>query len=172
MTNNNFSSPKIFNKKYSNVPINVSNKDKIIKSSPTISSQSNNSSNIKPSPIISSQKEFNNLPNIYDKEKIIKLFPTPNINKSNNYPQIYLPPISQKVEVKTGIFESIKSGFFMSMGMRVFDEIFGSREVKVIENKENKECLELKKMLEKCMLENNNGCKEFYENMKKYNCKV
>jgi len=59
------------------------------------------------------------------------------------------------------------------MGSRIFDGIFGSREVKVKENMENNKCLELKDMLEKCMLENKNeSCREFYEKMKEYNCKV
>jgi hypothetical protein len=160
MTNNNnkkFSSPKIFTKKYSNLPSSSSKND-----TNNQSNLKNNSSNI-------------TLPNI-EKEKIINQYPIPN-NKSNisnnvplpnlssqtsKYSQIYVPPIPNRLEVKTGIFDSIKAGFFMSMGSRLFDGIFGNREVKVIENKEDNKCLELKEMFEKCMKENNESCKDFF----------
>jgi hypothetical protein len=205
--NNKFSSPKIFSKKYSNIPYNTS-LNNLPKTFSSNTFSSNNSSN-NPSNIFSSNTSSNNPPKTFssntssnntfssntssnnissnnlNKNKIIenvdtkdnnaklppiKSFPTPNQQNQQNLP-VYIPTPSQKVEVKTDIFEAIKTGFFISMGQRFFDGIFGNREVKV-ENENTSKCLELKEIYEKCIKEDNNNCKEFYEKMKEYRCKL
>jgi hypothetical protein len=171
MKNNNnkkFYSTKIFTNKYSNSP---SSSPQNINSSPKINTNNqsnlkNNSSNIT---LPNIQKPYfqNNKHNISNNNIL------PNFSSQiSKYPQISVPPPQQKVDIKTGIFDSIKAGFFISMGSRLFDGIFGSRELKVIENNDDNKCLELKEMLDKCMKENNESCKDFYDKMKNYNCKL
>jgi hypothetical protein len=157
----------------SNNPPNIFSSNNSSNTPPNIFSSNTSSNNISSNNISSNNLNKNKIiENVDAKDNNVKLppikpFPTPN---QQNLP-VYIPTPSQKVEVKTDIFEAIKTGFFISIGQRVFDGIFGNREVKV-ESENKSKCLELKEMYEKCIKEDNNNCKEFYEKMKEYRCKL